>query len=78
MLFEDRDVLQSRIARLRGVHMLNTTGWLLTLHREGLLPEALDLFEQINSNHASPMVPFEKVGLTKRVRSSWLRRSFGR
>jgi hypothetical protein len=58
--------------------MLNTTGWLLTLHREGLLPEALDLVEQINSSRASPMVPFEKVGLTKRVRSSWLRRSFGR
>jgi hypothetical protein len=78
VLFEDPDVLQLRIARLRGVHMLNTTGWLLTLHREGLLPEALDLIEQINNNRASPMVPFEKVGLTKRVRSSWLRRSFGR
>ena len=58
--------------------MLNTTGWLLTLHREGLLPEALDLVEKINSGRATPLVPFEKVGLTKRVRSSWLRRSFGR
>ncbi len=26
---------------------------------------------------ATPLAPFEKVGLTKRVWSSWLRRSFG-
>jgi hypothetical protein len=57
---------------------VNTTGWLLTLHREGLLPEALELVEKINSSRATPLVPFDKVGLTKRVRSSWLRRSFGR
>ena len=49
MLFEDPDVMQLRVARLKGVHLLNTTGWLLTLHREGLLPEALDLVEKINS-----------------------------
>ena len=78
VLFEDPDVMQLRVARLKGVHMLNTTGWLLTLHREGLLPEALELVEKINSSRATPLVPFEKVGLTKKVRSSWLRRSFGR
>lgn len=78
VLFEDPDVMNLRIARLRGVHLLNTTAWLLTLHREGLLPEALELVEQINTGRATPLVPFEKVGLTKRVRSSWLRRSFGR
>jgi hypothetical protein len=78
VLFEDPDVMNLRIARLRGVHLLNTTAWLLTLHREGLLPEGLDLVEQINIGRATALVPFEKVGLTKRVRSSWLRRSFGR
>ena len=78
VLFEDPDVMDLRVARLRGVHMLNTTAWLLTLHREGLLPEALELVEKINTSRATPLVPFEKVGLTKRVRSSWLRRSFGR
>jgi hypothetical protein len=36
------------------------------------------LVEKINTVRATPLVPFEKVGLTKRVRSSWLRRSFGR
>jgi hypothetical protein len=50
----------------------------MTLHREGLLPEALELIEKINSTRKTPMVPYEKVGLTKKVRSTWLRRSFGR
>jgi hypothetical protein len=75
VLFEDPDVMELRIARLKDVHLLNTTGWLLTLHREGLLPEALDLIEEINSTRKTPMTPFEKVGLTRKVRSTWLRRS---
>ena len=77
VLFEDPDVLELRIARLREVHLLNTTAWLLTLHREGILPEALELVEKINSTRKTPMIPFEKVGLTKKIRSTWLRRSFG-
>jgi hypothetical protein len=78
VLFEDPDVLELRIARLKDVHLLNTTGWLLALHREGLLPEALELVEKINETRKTPMIPFEKVGLTKKIRSTWLRRSFGR
>jgi hypothetical protein len=78
VLFEDPDVLELRIARLKDVHLLNTTGWLLTLHREGLLPEAIDLVAEINATRKTPMVPFEKTGLTAKVRSTWLRRSFGR
>jgi hypothetical protein len=78
VLFEDRDVMQLRIARLRCVHLLNTAAWLLTLYREGLLPEGLELLGLINTSRATTMILFEKVGLTKRVRSSWLRRSFGR
>lgn len=77
VLFEDPDVMDLRVARLKGVHLLNTTAWLLTLHREGLLPEGVDLVEQINASRKTPMVPFEKLGLTRRVRSTWLRRSFG-
>lgn len=30
VLFEDPDVMQLRVARVRGVRMLNTTAWLLT------------------------------------------------
>jgi hypothetical protein len=78
VLFEDPDIMELRIARLKDVHLLNTTGWLITLHREGLLPEALELVEKINATRKTPMIPFEKVGLTKKVRSTWLRRSFGR
>lgn len=70
--------MELRIARLKNVHLLNTAAWLLTLHREGLLPDALELVEQINSTRRTPMVPFEKVDLTKKVRSTWLRKSFGR
>jgi hypothetical protein len=70
--------MELRIARLKNVHLLNTTGWLMTLHREGLLPDGLELVERINATRKTPMVPFEKVGLTKKVRSTWLRRSFGR
>ena len=76
VLFEDPDVLETRIARLKRVHLLNTTAWLMTLHREGLLPEALDLVERINASRKTPMEPFERVGLTKKVRSTWIRRSF--
>jgi hypothetical protein len=78
VLFEDPDVMELRIARLKNVHLLNTTAWLLTLHREGFLPEALELVEKINATRKTPLVPFEKVGLTKKVRTTWLRRSFGR
>lgn len=77
VLFEDPDVLELRIARLKDVHLINTTAWILTLNREGLLPEGLDLVEQINSTRRTPMTPFEKAGMTKKIRSSWLRRSFG-
>ena len=55
VLFEDPDVLSLRIARLKGVHLLNTTAWLLTLHREGLVTDALDLVERINSGRETPM-----------------------
>ena len=78
VLFEDPDIMELRIARLKNVHLLNTTAWLLTLHREGFLPEALELIEKINATRKTPLVPFEKVGATKKVRSTWLRRSFGR
>ncbi len=63
VLFEDPDVMTLRIARLKNVHLLNTTAWLMTLHQEGLLPEALDLVEQINSSRKTPMV--------RSVRESW-------
>jgi hypothetical protein len=41
--------MELRIALLKNVHLLNTTTWVLTLHREGFLPEALELIEKINA-----------------------------
>jgi len=66
----------ARIARLKNAHLLTTTAWLMTRQSEGYSPEALDLVEQINSTRETSMLPFEKVGLTKKLRSIWLRRSF--
>lgn len=76
VLYEDPDILQLRIASLKNVHLLNTTAWLLTLHKEGLLPEGLDLVDRINSTRTTPMRPLEKAALTKKIRSTWLRKSF--
>jgi hypothetical protein len=70
VLFEDPDIMELRIARLKNVHLLNTTAWLLTLHREGLLPEALELIEKINATRKTPLVLFEKVGVS--TSSFWL------
>jgi hypothetical protein len=61
VLFEEPDIMELRIARLKNVHLLNTTGWLMTLHREGLLPDALELIEKINATCKTPLVPFEKL-----------------
>jgi len=69
------------LARIGCIDLLSSftvPGWLMTLHREGLLPEALELIGQINSTRQTPMLPFEKAGLTKKVRSAWLRRGFGK
>jgi hypothetical protein len=34
---------------------------------EGLLPEGLELIEKINATRKTPLVPFEKVGVTARL-----------
>ena len=72
------DVLELRIARLTNVHLLNTTAWLMTLHREGLAARRAGTGRSDQCGAQDPMVPFERQGLTKKVRSTWLRRSFGR
>jgi hypothetical protein len=59
-------------------HRADRPAWQLHGAGTGLLREGLELVEKIHTGRATPLVPFEKVGLTKRVRSSWLRRSFGR
>jgi hypothetical protein len=75
VLFEDPDVLELRVARLKGVHLLNTTGWLLALSRSGHLTDGQLLIDTINASRASPMVPIDRPAKTKKLRSTWIRRS---
>lgn len=74
MLFEDPDVLELRIAKLKDVHLLNTTAWLTTLHEAGELPEGKELIAQINAARATPLDGYEKPARTKKLRSQWLKR----
>lgn len=75
VLYEDPDVLELPVAKLKNVHLLNTTAWLFALYRANLLPEALELIAKIESTRATPMRPHEREARTKKVRSEWLRRS---
>ncbi len=75
VLFEDPDVLELRIAKLKDVHLLNTTAWLNTLHQSGVLPEGKDLIARINAFRITPLVGLEKPARTKKIRSQWLRLS---
>jgi len=74
VLFEDPDVLELRIAKLKDVHLLNTTAWLTTLHEAGELPEGKELIAQINAARATPLDGYEKPARTKKLRSQWLKR----
>ena len=73
VLFEDPDVLELRIAKLKGVHLLNTTAWLTALQRAGVEPEAHALIEKINAARKTPLDGFEKPARTKKLRSQWLK-----
>jgi len=74
VLFEDPDVLETRIARLPRVHLLNTAAWIRALMDEGIISDGLQLLDDINVRRKSPMIPIERPGRTSRVQSKWLRR----
>ena len=74
VLFEDPDVLQTRIARLRRVHLLTTSAWIGALADEGIINDGETLLDEINAQRKSPLMPIDYPGQTKRVRSNWLRR----
>jgi hypothetical protein len=76
VLFEDPDVLKLQVAKLKGVHLLNTKAWLVALGEEGLLPDAHELIEKIDALRKTAMVPFEKDARSRKIKSVWLRRSF--
>jgi hypothetical protein len=74
VLFEDPDVLETRIARLPRVHLLNTVAWIRALADEGIISDGPQLLEAINAQRRSPMIPLERPGRTARVQSKWLRK----
>jgi hypothetical protein len=75
VLFEDPDVLETRIARLPRVHLLNTAAWIRALADEGVIPDGQDVLDRINAQRKSPMLPLERPGKTKRVQSTWMRKA---
>lgn len=66
--------LKLKIAKMKGVHLLNTTALLAALFKAGVLPEGRQLIEQINAARRTPMRPIEEPAQTKKIRSTWLRR----
>jgi hypothetical protein len=74
VLFEDPDVHTLRIARLDGVHLINTSAFLLTLSGQNLVKDADAIIRQINETRASPMTPFEKPAKTAKIISNILKR----
>lgn len=75
VLFEDPDVHDLRIARLHGVHLINTSAWLLNLKGLGLLDDAGEIIAQINETRATPMTPFEKPAKTAKIVSRIVKRT---
>ena len=74
VLFEDPDVLETRIARLPRVHLLNTAAWLLALADQAIVPDAATILDNINAQRKFPMIPIERPGRTRRVQSRWIRK----
>jgi hypothetical protein len=77
VLFEDPDVLETRIARLPRVHLLNTAAWIRALTDEKIIADGPALLDAINAQRNSPLKPVERPGQTARVRSRWLMRRRG-
>ena len=73
VLFEDPDVLDLKIARLKNIHLLNTAGWLLALERAKVITDGVDTLRLINKSRKTQMIPFDKPALTKKVRSTFIR-----
>jgi hypothetical protein len=74
VLFEDPDVLETRIARLPRVHLLNTAAWIRALTDEKIIADGPAVLDAINAQRNSPLKPVERPGQTARVRSRWLTR----
>ncbi len=75
VFYEDPDVEQLPLAKLADVHMLNTTAFLTALHEAGVLTDGLEMVRRINASRKSPMRPVDLPARTRKIRSTWIRRS---
>jgi hypothetical protein len=75
VLFEDPDVLELRIAKMKDIHLLNTTAFIQTMGAEGLINDASSIIDAINALRKTPMEPFDKPARTQKVRSQYTRKS---
>ncbi len=60
VLFEDPDVLETRVAHLPRAHLLNTAAWIRALADEGIISDGRQILDQINAQRKSPMIPTER------------------
>ena len=72
--YEDPDMEDLPVARLKDVHMMNTTAWLFGMYDGGILPEGLELIDKINALRKTPMEPIDVEARTKKLRSTWKRK----
>ena len=70
VLFEDPDMLGLSVARLRNVHLMNTSALLLNLHRMDVLPEGREIVARINAMRKTPMEPIDRPAKTTKHQSS--------
>ena len=75
VFYEDPDMEKLPVAQLANVHMLNTTAFLTALAEAGVLPEGRQLIAEINASRKSPMRPIDEPARTKKIRSTWIRKS---
>jgi hypothetical protein len=72
VLFEDPDILELRVARLKNAHLLNTAAMLIGLADAGVEPEGRQILKRVNELRKSPMLPVDRPARTKKVESEWV------
>jgi hypothetical protein len=72
ILFEDPDLLELRVARLKNAHLLKTAAMLIGLADAGVEPEGRQILKSINELRKSPMLPVDRPARTKKIESEWV------
>ncbi len=70
VLFEDPDILELSVTRLKNVHLMNTSALLLNLHRMDILRDGRDIVARINALRKTPMEPIDRPAKTSKHQSS--------